>query len=186
MAKGFKTAAPEKIDAAQEAPAEPTVDINAVGAAIQANNGPSPEVAALMAQIEALKAQNLALLEAKTEKEADIPGVANRSRAANKVRFRITIDESADPNEIFEVPVGINGRVYQIKRGFQVDVPPEVVSGLTNAVTDRMMFQRDPATGRLTPQGTRKARRFSFTNHGMSVDADGKRLMEELDYNAMR
>ena len=43
--------------------------------------------------------------------------------------IRIIVDEVAGVKENYEV-VGVNGKVYQIKRGVPVEVPPEVVHAL--------------------------------------------------------
>tara|TARA_B100000795_G_scaffold233299_1_gene191966 strand:+ start:1980 stop:2456 length:477 start_codon:yes stop_codon:yes gene_type:complete len=48
-------------------------------------------------------------------------------------RVKIIIHESADPNAVNPVFVGVNGKGYTISRGEEVDVPTGVVEVLNNA-----------------------------------------------------
>ena len=61
-------------------------------------------------------------------------------------RFIIIVDEVENmPN--FEV-VGVNGVIYQIRRGKEVEVPRAVVKVLETAIAHRAVKTRDPVTGR--------------------------------------
>lgn len=106
-------------------------------------------------------------------------GVATESRASSAERWRIIIDEPRDQTDAPEAFVGVNGRAYQIKRGVAVDVPPEVVHVLNNAVAERSFPKVNEVTG--MPEGivTRKYRRFPFQMLGKSRDAAGNWLMDK-------
>lgn len=43
--------------------------------------------------------------------------------------------------------VGINGDGFQLKRGVEVAVPPEILAVLNDATATRILQQRDPVTG---------------------------------------
>jgi hypothetical protein len=70
------------------------------------------------------------------------------------------LDETTDPRDSWPVividevngmpnyeTVGLNGEVFQIKRGVEVPVPPGVLGILQNAVGDRIVQSRDPVSG---------------------------------------
>ncbi len=62
-------------------------------------------------------------------------------------KIAIMIDEvEGMPN--YE-PVGVNGKIYQIKRGVKVNVPASVVHVLENAIATRTVQSTDQATGEL-------------------------------------
>ncbi len=61
--------------------------------------------------------------------------------------IKIMID-AVDGKSNYEV-VGVNGKIYQIKRGVPVDVPPEVVEVLKNAVETRLSQSKNPRTGEM-------------------------------------
>lgn len=110
--------------------------------------------------------------------EALPPGVrrlreASVVRASTDARIVIHIDESQDPQDTNEVPVQVNGRAYQIKRGVPVGVPPEVVVALENAVSDRAVPQTDEAGN---PRGVvlRPYRRYPFR----IVDVESQQRMD--------
>lgn len=67
---------------------------------------------------------------------------------------RIVIPKTKDA--INDVPVGVNGTMWLIKRGVPVDVPNHVVEVLENARGMEYERQVDPVTGRaeLIPQET--------------------------------
>lgn len=90
-----------------------------------------------------------------TRKHADV------SSASTKDRVLIRVNESERPEDNNEVLVGVNGRAYQIKRGVEVAVPPEVVHALENAVIDKAIPQ---FTDNGMPNGfiLRPTRRFPF------------------------
>lgn len=143
-----------------------------------------PEVERLKEHIRALEAEKAAA-EAKqaASQLADHhnrPGVANESHASTLTRYAIVLEDARDANEINPVPVSVNGRAYQLKRGVRLEVPPEVVNVLNDAVTERSI----PVVGEegiLSGMTTRKARRFPFMLIGKAVDETGKRLLEETD-----
>lgn len=101
---------------------------------------------------------------------------ANLSRASSKERFRIMIYESREKSDAKEVPVAVNGRAYQIKRGVQVDVPLEVVSVLTDAVIGQGVPIVDDRTGIEAGVEFVSAARFPFQMLGKSIDAEGNYL----------
>lgn len=90
-----------------------------------------------------------------TRKHADV------SSASTRDRVEIRINESEQQGDSNEVVVGVNGRHYQIRRGVDVGVPPEVVHALENAVIDKAIPQ---FTDTGMPNGfiLRPTRRFPF------------------------
>jgi hypothetical protein len=54
-----------------------------------------------------------------------------------KKLFLLVIDEQE--NELNYHPVGVDGNVYQIQRGVEVEVPEEVVAVLKNAVATKLV-----------------------------------------------
>lgn len=70
---------------------------------------------------------------------------AKPAEATSKVkRKRIMIHKTGDKTGADDVILGVNGRMYQIKRGMEVDVPASVVEVLKNAVEDRFEYHADP------------------------------------------
>jgi hypothetical protein len=132
------------------------------------------EMAAMRETIRKLIEQNQVLAIARNDTE---PTVAGASNASSKERFGIIIDEGHDQNDISEVPVQVNGRAYQIKRGQYVEVPIEVISVLKDAVIDRSIAQFD-ATGMPAGIKVRPSRRFPFQEFGMAINAQGERVRE--------
>lgn len=137
--------------------------------------GGSDDVEALKARIRELEQANQAQRAVADVEEKDV-GVATASSASTKERYAIIIEEGAEANAIKRVPVQVNGRAYLIERGKRVEVPPEVVHVLENAVVDKSISVDDERTG--LPNGivVRPTRRFPFQNLGKVVDADGNRL----------
>lgn len=137
--------------------------------------GGSDDVEALKARIRELEQANQAQRAVADVEEKDV-GVATASSASTKERYAIIIEEGAEANAIKRVPVQVNGRAYLIERGKRVEVPPEVVHVLENAVVDKSISVEDERTG--LPNGivVRPTRRFPFQNLGKVVDADGNRL----------
>jgi hypothetical protein len=130
-------------------------------------------------QIAAQKAVILALEKKKAEAEERAERAspdANLSRSSNKERFRIMVYESREKSDPKTVPVGVNGRAYEIKRGVQVDVPQEVVSVLTDAVVGQGVPIVDERTGIEAGVEFVSAARFPFQMFGKSVDSDGQFL----------
>jgi len=138
------------------------------------------EIARLTKIIEELTAANLSAQEAP---ELVIPG-ANASRASSKERWAIIVDEGNDATELSFVPVGVNGRVYQITRGRVVEVPLEVLGVLDHAILDKAITTVDSATGMPNGSVTRKVRRFPYQKLGKAIDSDGKRVQTFEDLNS--
>jgi len=90
-------------------------------------------------------------IEAQPDPVAD-EKVTEEPAPKKKNRVRIMIDEVAGMNN-FEV-VGVNGVIYQIKRGVPVEVPPEVVHVLENAQMTHVERKRNLLTGEV--EETRK------------------------------
>ena len=132
-------------------------------------------LAALQEQVRQLIEQNQALVAARNANLED--DNASERGAASKERFGLIIDESQDSNGISEVPVCVNGRAYQIRRGAYVEVPREVVGVLKDAVIDKAIASFD-ANGMPNGIRLRPSRRFPFTEFGMVIDATGKRIKD--------
>ncbi|KGO32764.1 hypothetical protein JT06_18510 [Desulfobulbus sp. Tol-SR] len=78
------------------------------------------------------------------------PAVKERKPPKNaaqkpETKVRIMIDEVSGLSN-YEV-VAVNGKVYQIKRGVPVEVPPEVVHVLENAQMTILEQRKNPLTG---------------------------------------
>lgn len=105
------------------------------------------------------------------EKIVDHRKHATVSSASTKDRVTININEAQNPFDPVDVQVQVNGRMYQIKRGVDVGVPPEVVHALDNAEIGRARQKIDekgmPAGVEFTP-----AKRFPYR----IVDADSMQL----------
>lgn len=132
-------------------------------------------IATLQDQVRQLIEQNQALVAARNANLED--DNASERNAASKERFGIIIDEGHDQNDISEVPVQVNGRAYQIKRGQYVEVPREVVGVLKDAVIDKAIASFD-AQGMPNGIKLRPSRRFPFQEFGLVIDAAGKRVRE--------
>jgi len=146
---------------------------------VQPVNGPT--VAELQEVIRKMEVEKQALKQAAADRQLkdEHAKAANESRSSTKERFAILIDEARDPNEVDPVPVGCNGRLYQIKRGKVVEVPIEVIDNLNHAVEDKSIPKQD-AQGNPAGYDVRKARRFPFQNYGKTVDAAGQRTNLQL------
>lgn len=142
-------------------------------------NGPT--VAELQEVIRKMEVEKAALKQAAADRQLKDEHVnaANESRSSTKERFAILIDEARDPNEVDPVPVGCNGRMYQIKRGKIVEVPLEVIDVLNHAVENKSIPKQD-AAGNPAGYDVRPARRFPFQNYGKTVDAAGVRTNLQL------
>jgi hypothetical protein len=135
---------------------------------------PNAEIEKLKAQLAAAEKANAALRDQKQLADTHI-NTADASRSASKERYAIMLDEARDQNEVDPVPVGVNGRLYQLRRGVVLDVPKEVIGVLKTAVEDRAIVKKDSA-GNPTGFDLRKARRFPFQDFGLVVDAKGERV----------
>lgn len=133
------------------------------------------QLKALQALVVQLTEQNRALADARRANLED--DNASERQAASKERWGIIIDEGHDANDVSEVPVQVNGRAYQIKRGQYVEVPREVVSVLKDAVIDKAIASFD-AMGMPNGIKMRPSRRFPFQEFGMAINAEGERIRE--------
>ena len=203
--KGFTTApvAQEGQAAAPAVPQVETINAAAENAAALRNSfaakvAPAPAVMPDMSDILAapgsadsllikmlqkvmqLEQENAALKAAKgAAEERDNPNVASASHASSLKRIRINVHESNDENPLDPVPVSPNSRTYQLKRGHEVDVPPEVVEGLANAIEIRYAKAEDEK-GRMSMK-PRRVPRFPYTVIGVAVNEKGERLLPALD-----
>lgn len=162
-------------------PAQPSINITDLVAALRVNQGGSPDLQAALAKIDLLQKQ-LADAQAKKASVEDDPTAANSSRASTKKRIRIILDEGMGQHDLRTVPVGVNGRTYQIRRGVEVDVPPEVVEVLKHAIETKTIPMVDENTGFTKGSYQRDVRRFPYQVQGVAVDETGKRLMPEIEY----
>lgn len=97
---------------------------------------------------------------------------ANQSQASSKERWAIVIEEANSETENQEVFVQVNGRAYQIQRGLEVHVPPEVIDVLRNAVIGRSQQTYDEF-GRPKGIQVRDAPRHPFRIVRKVCDKDG-------------
>lgn len=139
------------------------------------------EIARLTKIIEELQAANQA---AQAVETAEAPSVGNANRASSKERWAIIVDEGNDATELSFVPVGVNGRVYQIQRGRVVEVPIEVLGVLDHAILDRAVATVDSVTGMPNGSTTRKVRRFPYQKLGKAIDIEGTRVQTYEDLNS--
>lgn len=81
-----------------------------------------------------------------------------KAEAAGQVAARrtITMHASGDEDGQNAVPVGVNGKVYQIPRGVPCEVPDEVIGVLENAKTSVYKVVNGEAVEHQIP-------RFSYT-----------------------
>lgn len=107
--------------------------------------------------------------------DTPIPGVATESSASTKVRYRIVVEPSTEEGAPTTVTPSVNGRMYAIKRGEPVDVPPEVLHVLDNAVQGTLVKSQDDRGNSLGYE-VRDSRRFPYQVLGQSRDADGNSL----------
>lgn len=71
---------------------------------------------------------------------------ANKVAKSQKKSYTIFIDE--EENELNSVKVGVNGKIWQLKRGVDIpDVPEEVIEVLRNAKASRIVQSVNPTTG---------------------------------------
>jgi len=59
-------------------------------------------------------------------------------KPAEEKKIKIIIDEQEGDENSGDVFVSVNGKAFQIKRGFPVDVPESVVTVLKDAITTKM------------------------------------------------
>lgn len=132
------------------------------------------ELDAAQAEIARLTKMILAMQEATNA--AETSKEANVSRASTKERIAIIVDESPDATDLSFVPVGVNGRVYQITRGRVVEVPPEVLGVLNHAILAKSFTKVDSLTGMPNGADVRNVRRFPYQKLGVAINADGERV----------
>ena len=85
--------------------------------------------------------------------------------AAARDQERVEIIVHSDANDSSDVKVGVNGRMYLIKRDTPVRVPKSVVNVLENAVETRLEPVGQRADGTVEYR-ERSARRFAFDVRG--------------------
>lgn len=134
-----------------------------------------PSAEALAEQIKELERRNRVLTD-KLDKA--VLGKSTGSRSSGKKRVRILVEEGRLQSDQDYVFVGVQGRGYRIRRGFEVDVPPEVVEVLEHA-RQGVVKPRPAKTGGVD---FIRSQRFPFRNLGTAVDSDGNRLMPKLEY----
>jgi hypothetical protein len=134
------------------------------------------KIAQLEAEKNALIDERDRKIEPKSEKQKR---AANESRPSSKIRYRIIIEEGREKNAPTHVFIGVNGRGYNIKRGQAVDVPPEVIENLKDAVEVTQVAIVDEERGVVTGSQERRVRRFPFTVLGKSRDEKGNKTMED-------
>jgi hypothetical protein len=83
--------------------------------------------------------------------------------AVKEKRFRLVIEE--EENALNYVPVGVNGVVYQIMRGVEVEVPQSVLTVLEQAKASRVAQER-------LPDGTMRTYIKSFNRYPYRVLGD--------------
>ena len=106
------------------------------------------------------------------------------SRSANKRRIRIILASARDASEGNRVFASVNGRAYDMARNVPVDVPPEVVDVLNNAVQGRAQPHFD-IKGNMNGVEFVEGHRFPFQIVGESIDIDGNLKLPKLEYNAV-
>jgi len=136
-----------------------------------------------LARLTRLVTEQAKMIEQLTAKAAKTPVVderttANESRASTKKRIRILVEESQNDGDPEYVDVFVNGRGYRLRRGYEVDVPPEVVEVLDHAIEERMIPLKD---SRGMPNGytVRRMRRVPYRHMGIAMDEKGNKLMGE-------
>lgn len=139
------------------------------------------ELDAAQAEIARLTKMILAMQEATQAAESSKD--SNVSRASTKERIAIIVDESSDATDLSFVPVGVNGRVYQITRGRVVEVPPEVLGVLNHAILAKSFTKVDSVTGMPNGADVRNVRRFPYQKLGVAINADGVRVETFEDPN---
>lgn len=78
-------------------------------------------------------------------------------------RKRIMIHKTSDASGADDVLVGVNGRMFQIKRGVEVEVPMSVVEVLKNAVADKYEWRADPKLSNGGEMVKREALAYPFS-----------------------
>lgn len=137
-------------------------------------------VSQMLKKIQQLEADKNALIDERDKRNTprDDNKSANESRASTKARYRIIVEEGRDKHSPTHVFVGVNGRGYNIRRGVEVDVPPEVIENLKDAVEVTQVAVVDPERDVVTGTQERRVRRFPFQVLGKSRDEKGNQLME--------
>lgn len=139
----------------------------------EAANLARDQIAAQAALIKALEEKKLAA-EIRAE---SLTKDANLSHASSKERHIIVVDEGRDKGDYKRVPVGCNGRSYDLARGVKIEVPQDVISVLNDAVVGAARPILDERTGVEAGVEFVNTRRFPFTYVGKSIDETGKRLL---------
>ena len=118
---------------------------------------------------------------AKEEAEWEVKnvGAGNESQASSPERWRIVIEEGREKHAARNQFIGVNGRGYYIRRGVEVDVPPEVIEVLKHAVEIRSISITNEM-GMVIDTEEREIRRFPYSVIGKAIDSSGKRLLPEI------
>jgi len=105
---------------------------------------------------------------------------ASTSGASTAARFAIIIEPGHNATDATYVDVGVNGRVYKIQRGPVVEVPPEVIGVLKDAIMGKAVPQEDEKG---LPHGVsfRHSRRFPFRVLGKAINEKGERIKKYED-----
>ncbi len=77
--------------------------------------------------------------------EDEAPAKSLKSKKESRKMYTIFVDE--EENQPNFITVGVNGKVFQIMRGVDVDVPEEVIEVLKNAIATRLVQTTHPVTG---------------------------------------
>ncbi len=94
------------------------------------------------------------------------PTFCNVTHASAFPRVAVVVDESNDPHTPSRAFFSVNGRGYDIQRGVEMELPPEVVEAMENAVSDKVYQTQDGEVH------TRPTKRFPFriqTEEGQRV-----------------
>lgn len=109
-------------------------------------------------------------------KDGEEPTGGDANSASTLVRWRVLLARSGNAADPAFHCVQINGRNYQIRRGQTVDVPPEVVLVLDQAVHSLPIV--DPDSSRVL--GYQDAHRVPYQVMGLAIDHNGNQLMDPL------
>lgn len=132
-----------------------------------------------LGEVDALRARITELESGSSRKQATLEDVratvgadCDSTKASTLARWRIMIPRTGAPGETPEQKVSVNGRMYQIQRAVNVDVPPEVVLALADAIVSTPVKNEQDQV-----LGYTDAPRIPFAIIGLAVSADGQRLL---------
>lgn len=93
---------------------------------------------------------------------------ANVTHASKFPKIRVIFNESNIPSDLNEAFFSVNGRAYQVIRGVEVSLPPEVLEVADHAIIDQVR-QRKDGTLYMVP-----TKRYPY----QIQDSEGHRVME--------